>query len=163
VDQSGQRGDDLAARGARRVALLAFLAAAEQLLLGLEHHGPEVQSHKKKFPGGVSNGQANRRKANGRLVGLGSDLYSASPPVWPVWAPPSIVCSTVATVPSSATISSLTLGTKSTVYSVPRYISVCPFCRPEPRTSVTVMPVPPCSVRAFFTSSSLKCRIIASI
>ena len=44
------------------------------------------------------------------------------------------------TLPSSTTTSIFTLGTKSTVYSVPRYISVWPFCRPKPRTSVIVMP-----------------------
>ena len=31
-------------------------------------------------------------------------------------------------------------GTKSILYSVPRYTSVCPACRPKPCTSVTVMP-----------------------
>jgi len=35
------------------------------------------------------------------------------------------------------------------VYSVPRYISVWPFWRPKPRTSVMVMPVMPCSSAPF--------------
>ena len=37
---------------------------------------------------------------------------------------------------SGTATSILILGTKSTVYSVPRYISVWPFWRPNPRTSV---------------------------
>jgi len=52
----------------------------------------------------------------------------------------------------------LILGTKSTVYSVPRYISVCPFWRPKPRTSVTVMPLTPLCIKASLTSSNLKCE-----
>ena len=47
---------------------------------------------------------------------------------------------------SRTTISSLILGRKSTTYSAPRYSSVCPFCRPKPRTSVTVMPWTPTCV-----------------
>jgi len=39
--------------------------------------------------------------------------------------------------PSSASTSTRTLGTKSTVYSAPRYTSVWPRWRPNPRTSET--------------------------
>ena len=44
--------------------------------------------------------------------------------------------------------SSLILGSRSTVYSAPRYSSVCPFWRPKPRTSVTVIPWTPTVVAA---------------
>src|ERR1051326_7789477 len=63
---------------------------------------------------------------------------------------------------SARTISSLILGRKSTLYSLPRYISVWPFWRPNPLTSVTVMPSTPISPRASFTSSSLNGLMIAS-
>src|SRR5690606_1697777 len=56
---------------------------------------------------------------------------------------------------ASTSTSTRTFGTKSIVYSAPRYTSVCPDCWPNPRTSVTVMPAAPASVRAAFTSSSL--------
>ena len=61
-------------------------------------------------------------------------------PTWPVCADRMIVSSTVCSLASDTTTSILILGTKSTVYSVPRYISVWPFWRPKPRTSVMVMP-----------------------
>src|SRR5580693_7484476 len=54
-------------------------------------------------------------------------------------------------------------GTKSTTYSAPRYSSVCPRCRPNPLTSVTVMPETPISDSAARTSSSLKGLMIAVI
>ena len=47
-----------------------------------------------------------------------------------------IVSSTICSLASGTTTSILILGTKSTSYSVPRYISVWPFWRPKPRTSV---------------------------
>src|SRR5579871_3421572 len=53
------------------------------------------------------------------------------------------------------------LGTKSTTYSAPRYNSVCPRWRPNPFTSVTVMPDTPMSDNAARTSSSLKGLMIA--
>src|SRR5688572_15033670 len=55
----------------------------------------------------------------------------------------------------------LTLGRKSTTYSAPRYNSVCPFCRPKPLTSVTVMPCTPMPDKASRTSSSLNGLMIA--
>src|SRR5277367_4371093 len=55
------------------------------------------------------------------------------------------------------------LGTKSTTYSAPRYSSVCPRCRPNPLTSVTVMPDTPISESAARTSSSLKGLMMAVI
>src|SRR6185312_10911871 len=64
---------------------------------------------------------------------------------------------------SSSTISSFTLGRKSTTYSAPRYSSVCPFWRPNPFASITVIPFSPISFRSSFTSSSLKGLMIASI
>src|ERR1700749_4914066 len=64
---------------------------------------------------------------------------------------------------SSSTTSILILGRKSITYSAPRYPSVCPFCRPKPLTSLTVIPVMPTSCSAFFTSSSLNGLMIASI
>src|SRR5215510_7857316 len=55
-----------------------------------------------------------------------------------------------------------TLGRKSTTYSAPRYSSVCPFCRPNPFTSVTVMPCTPIAERASRTSSSLNGLMMAA-
>src|SRR5215510_5804540 len=83
-------------------------------------------------------------------------------PMEPVLAAPTIVALTLSTRWSGTTTSIFTLGRKSTVYSDPRYSSVWPFCRPNPRTSVTVMPITPISVSASFTSSSLNGLMIAS-
>src|SRR5207249_11681185 len=44
-----------------------------------------------------------------------------------------------------------------------RRSSDLPFCRPNPRTSLTVMPMMPAPVSASFTSSSLNGLMIASI
>src|SRR5262245_4895665 len=74
-----------------------------------------------------------------------------------------MVETTLSTSSSGTTTSIFTLGRKSTVYSEPRYSSVWPFCRPKPRTSVTVIPITPISVRASLTSSSLNGLMIASI
>src|SRR5439155_24512582 len=52
-------------------------------------------------------------------------------------------------------ISMRVFGTKSILYSVPRYTSVWPACRPKPWTSVTVMPCTSAPLSASFTSSSL--------
>ena len=57
---------------------------------------------------------------------------------------------------SSARISTRTFGTKSIVYSAPRYTSVWPRWRPNPCTSDTVRPCTPRSLSAALTSSSLK-------
>src|SRR5690606_10613549 len=64
---------------------------------------------------------------------------------------------------SVTTVSILIFGRKSTTYSAPRYSSVCPFWRPKPLTSVTVMPDTPAWARASRTSSSLNGRMIAVI
>src|ERR1035441_1516753 len=61
-------------------------------------------------------------------------------PTRPVLAACSIVLTTLLTISSLTMISSLTLGMKSTTDSVPRYHSVCPFWRPKPFTSKTVIP-----------------------
>src|SRR5689334_18003849 len=58
--------------------------------------------------------------------------------------------------------STFTLGTRSIVYSAPRYCSLWPFWRPKPRTSVTVRPWTPTCVSAVFTSSSLYGLMMAS-
>src|SRR5438093_596232 len=94
------------------------------------------------------------------LIGSTNTLPS---PMEPVLAAPTIVALTLSTRWSGTTTSIFTLGRKSTVYSEPRYSSVCPFWRPKPRTSVTVMPMTPISVSASLTSSSLKGLMIASI
>src|SRR5882762_5987579 len=57
----------------------------------------------------------------------------------------------------------LDLRQESTVYSPPRYSSVWPFWRPNPRTSETVMPMTPMPVSASLTSSSLNGLMTASI
>ena len=91
-----------------------------------------------------------------RIVFVRSETKIFPSPIWPVWAVRMIVSITVCRLSSATATSILTLGTNSTLYSVPRYISVCPFCRPNPRTSVIVMPRMPWALREFFTSSSLK-------
>src|SRR6185437_7633458 len=52
-------------------------------------------------------------------------------------------------------------GTKSTTYSAPRYSSVWPRWRPNPFTSVTVIPETPMSDSAARTSSSLNGLMMA--
>src|SRR5450432_3269374 len=73
-----------------------------------------------------------------------------------------MIASTTWSTRSPRTATSMrVLGTKSTTYSAPRYSSVCPRCRPNPLTSVTVMPETPMSESAARTSSSLKGLMIA--
>ena len=55
------------------------------------------------------------------------------------------------------------LGTRSTAYSLPRYTSVWPCWRPNPWTSLRVMPVTPAALRARSTSSSLNGLMMAVI
>src|SRR5687767_345920 len=82
-------------------------------------------------------------------------------PILPVFADFSIA--SIACSSSSVLIaaSSFTLGRKSTTYSAPRYSSVWPFCRPNPFTSVTVIPCTPIADSASRTSSSLNGLMIA--
>src|SRR5690349_5587778 len=61
---------------------------------------------------------------------------------------------TFSTSSSSVTTSTRIFGTNSTVYSAPRYTSVCPFWRPYPCTSLTVRPVTPRACRPSLTASS---------
>ena len=113
-----------------------------------------------------------RRRARGRLAGpIGPPrrvrrcgcapppprriTKSLPSPMRPVLAAFTIVSITSGARPSGTTTSSWTFGSRSTTYSAPRYSSVCPFCRPKPRTSVRVMPSTPTLVSASFTSSSL--------
>src|SRR5207302_6325387 len=84
-------------------------------------------------------------------------------PTLPVLAAAATISTTFEAIGSGATTSILILGMKSIVYSPPRYSSVCPFWRPKPRTSDTVMPTTPMPVSASFTSSSLNGLMIASI
>src|SRR5437867_2030926 len=84
-------------------------------------------------------------------------------PMLPVLAAAATTSATLSTNWSGTTTSILIFGRKSTVYSPPRYSSVCPFCRPKPRTSDTVMPITPMPVSASLTSSSLNGLMIASI
>src|SRR5262245_44001962 len=64
---------------------------------------------------------------------------------------------------SSTRISIRTFGTKSMVYSAPRYTSVWPRWRPKPWTSDTVRPWTPRSLTASFTSSSLNGLMIPTM
>src|ERR1700735_115531 len=82
-------------------------------------------------------------------------------PTLPVLAVFTIASMTGSTRSLRTAISTRALGTKSTTYSAPRYSSVCPRCRPNPLTSVTVIPETPISDNAARTSSSLKGLIIA--
>src|SRR3989454_8500181 len=84
-------------------------------------------------------------------------------PMLPVRAAATISPTTRSAAPSETTTSTFIFGRKSTVYSLPRYISVWPFCRPKPRTSLTVIPTKPAPVSASFTSSSLNGLMIAAI
>src|SRR5881296_2940036 len=83
-------------------------------------------------------------------------------PIFPVLAVFRIVSTARFTSASGSTISSFILGSRSTVYSRPRYTSVCPFCRPWPRTSITVMPSTPISRSASFTDSNREGWMMAS-
>src|SRR3954469_24359744 len=84
-------------------------------------------------------------------------------PILPVRAA-SVMTSMMRWTSSSSHSSSMrALGTKSILYSVPRYTSVCPAWRPKPCTSVTVMPFTSARLRASFTSSSLNGLMIALI
>src|SRR5262249_24913626 len=84
-------------------------------------------------------------------------------PMEPVRAEAVIASTTLPTIPSGTTSSTLIFGRKSIVSPEPRYSSVCPFWRPKPRTSDTVIPMTPMSVSVALTSSSLKGLMIASI
>src|SRR5262245_61337889 len=82
-------------------------------------------------------------------------------PILPVFADfsiASIACSSNSLLIAASTF---TFGRKSTTYSAPRYSSVWPFCRPNPFTSVTVMPCTPIADSASRTSSSLNGLMIA--
>src|SRR6476619_3290435 len=61
---------------------------------------------------------------------------------------------------SPTTTSISTLGSRVTTYSLPRYTAVCPFCRPCPRTSVTVRPEMLSFSSASLTSSTLFGRMM---
>src|SRR5688500_17379654 len=82
-------------------------------------------------------------------------------PIFPVLADFSIAAITRSSRSDFTAASTLTLGRKSTTYSAPRYNSVWPFCRPNPLTSVTVMPCTPIADSASRTSSSLNGLMIA--
>ena len=63
-------------------------------------------------------------------MALSRSLMNIFPsPTWPVWAEWMMASSTVWSLSSGTTTSTLILGTKSTLYSAPRYISVWPFWR----------------------------------
>src|SRR5262245_53174226 len=70
---------------------------------------------------------------------------------------------TSSTLPSATTTSIFILGRRLTLYSLPRYTAVWPFCLPCPRTSVTVMPEMLSFASASFTSSTLFGRTTALI
>src|ERR1700682_5958070 len=91
-----------------------------------------------------------------------SDTNILPSPIFPVFAAFNIVSTARSASASGNTTSNLIFGNRSTVYSRPRYTSVCPFCRPCPRTSVTVIPSIPISRSAFFTESNRDGWIIAS-
>src|SRR5258707_11257722 len=82
-------------------------------------------------------------------------------PIFPVLALFSIASMTRSSMSSLIAASTFTFGRKATTYSAPRQSSVCPFCRPKPFTSVTVMPCTPIAERASRTSSSLNGLMIA--
>src|SRR5574343_1574332 len=82
-------------------------------------------------------------------------------PILPVLADFSIASLTCSRCSALTAASIFTLGKKSTTYSAPRYSSVCPFGRPKPFTSVTVMPCTPMADGASRTSSSLNGLMMA--
>src|SRR6266496_4847372 len=67
------------------------------------------------------------------------------------------------TMVSGTTTSISILGSRLTLYSLPRYTAVWPFCLPWPRTSVTVMPEMLSLPSASLTSSTLLGRTMALI
>src|SRR5215471_19107661 len=82
-------------------------------------------------------------------------------PIFPVFAAFSMASIARSTRSLLSAASILTFGRKSTTYSAPRYSSVCPFCLPNPLTSVTVIPCTPMAERASRTSSSLNGLMMA--
>src|SRR6185295_8270943 len=98
-----------------------------------------------------------------RTTSSSDEMNTLPSPNFPVLA----VLRTASTAPSASSsgmaTSILTFGTSSILYSLPRYVSVWPFCRPYPFTSLTVIPTTPASWRAFFTASRRWGRTIASI
>src|SRR5690606_35222921 len=98
-----------------------------------------------------------------RWTSATSVTQSLPSPTLPVLAAAGMASRSQAIWSSSARNSTYTLGTKSTVYSAPRYTSVWPAWRPKPWTSVTVMPATPAALRASFTSSSLNGLMTAVI
>src|SRR5689334_1452173 len=98
-----------------------------------------------------------------RMASATSKTKILPSPIFPVRAENASFCSTSSHRSSATTISSLILGSRSTLYSCPRYTSLWPFCRPCPRTSEMVMPSIPMDLRASLTSSSLNGWMMASI
>src|SRR3989475_895322 len=84
-------------------------------------------------------------------------------PMFPVLAAAARTPATLPARGSETTTPTLIFGRKSTVYSPPRYSSVWPFWRPNPRTSDTVMPTTPMPVSASLSSSSLNGLMTGSI
>src|SRR5579875_1564772 len=92
-----------------------------------------------------------------------SEMKIFPSPILPVRAAPANVRTTSSARASATTISNFTFGSRSTLYSCPRYTSLCPFWRPCPRTSLIVIPSIPIPLSASFTSSSLNGWMMASI
>src|ERR1700682_2739895 len=97
-----------------------------------------------------------------RMASSTRDRNILPSPIFPVLAVCKIVSTTRFPSVSGSTLFSLPFCNKPPGYSRPRYTSVCPFCRPCPRTSVTVIPSIPISRSAFFTESNRDGWIIAS-
>src|SRR5258707_838734 len=96
-----------------------------------------------------------------RITFSSSNTKILPSPILPVFADFSIASITCSSISDLTAASIFTLGRKSTTYSAPRYSSVCPFWRPKPLTSVTVIPCTPIADSASRTSSSLNGLMIA--
>src|SRR5690606_20772713 len=83
-------------------------------------------------------------------------------PNFPVLADDRNAFTTSSTSAPGTATSTLSFGRNSTLYSVPRYVSDWPFCRPNPFTSVTVMPTTPASCSAVLTDSRRWGRMMPS-
>src|SRR5260221_6255862 len=96
-----------------------------------------------------------------RITFSSSNTKILPSPILPVFADFSIASITCSSISDLTAASIFTLGRKSTTYSAPRYSSVCPFWRPKPLPSVTVIPCTPMPESASRTSSSLNGLMIA--
>src|SRR5690242_12782377 len=95
-----------------------------------------------------------RSSVRTRTTSSTGTIHTFPSPILPVWAAFTTAPTTFSTSVSSTRISSFDFGTRSTLYSAPRYSSVCPRWRPCPRVSDNVTPLTSSAWTAANTSST---------